>query len=98
LEKAALYVHLHPLYGIKLQYTMSNNSDGRFVFHSKGNLSRLSEFVRSFHDPPLSVGLFVSFERGWLAVKEFLDAEGRLPTAIEWIIDGDLPPEAFPAP
>jgi hypothetical protein len=61
-------------------------------------MSRLGEFVRSFHDTPLSLGLFIPFEKGWLAIKEFMLNEGELPTSIEWVASDDLPPETFPDP
>lgn len=65
---------------------------------SKGDLSRLREWVRSLHDTPLPVGLFVPFPAAWLAVKEFMDTEGKLPTCIEWVKGSDLPQGTFPDP
>lgn len=72
--------------GLKLNYT------------SKGDLSRLREWVRSFHNTPLPVGLFIPFEMAWKAVKEFIETDGALPTSIEWIANNDLPPNTFPDP
>lgn len=99
LVAATLYLHMHPDHGATLQYS---KWDGRvrkqFVFYSKGDLSRIREFVRSFHETPLSVGLFIPFEKGWQAIKEFIESEGELPTAIEWIAAEALPPETFPDP
>lgn len=96
--KAGLYVHMHPLHGVKLQHSMSSNRISRTSHHSKGDFSRLRDFVRSFHDTPLSLGLFIPFEPGWRAVEEFIRTEGKLPTAISWLADDDLPPETFPLP
>jgi hypothetical protein len=94
-----LYLSLNPDLGASLQY---NRWDGRVqkmaTFVSKGDLSRLTEFVRSFHGTPLSVGLFISFEDGFRAVKEFIETEGEQPTSIEWIDAETLPPETFPDP
>ena len=50
---------------------------------SKGDLSRLREWVRSLQDTPLPIGLFVPFPEAWKAVKEFMETEGLLPTSIE---------------
>jgi hypothetical protein len=72
--------------GLKLNYT------------SKGDLSRLREWVRSYHNTPLPVGLFIPFEMAWKAVKEFIETDGELPKSIEWIANNDLPPNTFPDP
>jgi hypothetical protein len=42
--------------------------------------------------------LFIPFEKGWLAIKEFMLNEGELPTSIEWVASDDPPPETFPDP
>jgi hypothetical protein len=34
----------------------------------------------------------------WKAVKEFLESDGKLPTSIGWIANGDLPANTFPEP
>lgn len=97
--KAALYLHMNADHGVKLAYS---RWDGRVQrkddYDSKGDLTRLGEFVRSFHDTPLSVGLFIPYEKAWLAVKEFIETDGKLPTSIEWIANKDLPPGTFPTP
>jgi hypothetical protein len=67
-------------------------------FCSKGDVSRIREWVRSTHDTPLPVGLFVPFPVAWKAVKEFIETEGQLPKCIEWIKGSDLPPGTFPDP
>jgi hypothetical protein len=68
------------------------------MFSSKGDLSRIRELVRSFHNTPLPVGLFIPFESAWKAVKEFIETDGALPKSIEWIANSDLPPNTFPDP
>lgn len=99
LVTAALYLHINPLHGAKLVY---NKWDGRarqeFSFDSKGDLTRLGEFVRSMHGTPLSVGLFIPFEKGWQAIRDFMSNDGELPQSIEWIATKDLPPGTFPDP
>jgi hypothetical protein len=66
LVKAALYMCMNPDHGVKLQYS---RWDGRIkemsTSHSKGDLKKLEEFVRSFHGTPLSLG-FVHSIRGGL--------------------------------
>jgi hypothetical protein len=41
------------------------------LYTSKGDLSRLREYVEGSHGTPLPVGLFIPFEKAWTAVKEF---------------------------
>lgn len=68
------------------------------TYSSKGDLSRLGEVVRSLHDTPLPVGLFIQFAMAWSAVKEFIETDGELPKSIEWVANRDLPPNTFPDP
>jgi hypothetical protein len=68
------------------------------TFSSKGDMSQLQTLVRSLHDTPLPVGLFIPFETAWKAVKEFIETDGELPTSIEWVANRDLPPNTFPDP
>ncbi|MGH1419503.1 MAG: Imm1 family immunity protein, partial [Hyphomicrobiaceae bacterium] len=65
---------------------------------SKGDMTRLKEYVRSTHDDPLPVGLFIPFADAFKAVKEFMETEGQLPKSIDWVRDEDLPPDIFPDP
>ena len=46
----------------------------------------------------MPAGLYIPFDRAWLAVKEFIETEGRLPTSIEWVSNADLPEGTFPEP
>jgi hypothetical protein len=99
LISSELFLFMNPDHGAWLKY---GYWDGRILkkksFVSKGDLNRLGEFVRSFHGTPLSVGLFVPFEDGFRAVKEFIETEGEQPASIEWVASKDLPPETFPDP
>jgi len=94
-----LYYVINPHHGFYFQYT---KWDGRIsrndTYNSKGDLKRLKEFVRSLSGTPLSLDLFVPFEWGGRALKEFIESGGELPKSIAWIPNGDLPPEAFPLP
>jgi len=93
---AVLYMHMNPEHGITLQHSSWDRRFGqRNTLHSKGDLTRLREFVRSFHGTPLSVGLFIPFSIGCSAVKEFMQTDGELPRSIVWVSDKDLPPEVF---
>ncbi|MGH1420169.1 MAG: Imm1 family immunity protein, partial [Hyphomicrobiaceae bacterium] len=55
-------------------------------------------YVRSTHDDPLPVGLFIPFADAFKAVKEFMETEGKLPKSIDWVRDEDLPNDIFPDP
>jgi hypothetical protein len=46
----------------------------------------------------MPIGLFVPFDRAWLAVKEFIETDGALSKSIDWIDDADIPDEVFPDP
>lgn len=86
-----------PNLGVLLYYSKWGGGN-KLHFSSKGDLSRLTEIVRSFYGTPLPVGLFIPFESAWKAVKEFIETEGALPKCIEWIANRDLPPNTFPDP
>ena len=88
----------HPQYGVLIIYHKMGPADFRGMFSSKGDMSRLREIVYTLQDDPMPVGLFIPFDKAWLAVKEFMDTEGQLPTSIEWVRNADLPPNTFPDP
>ena len=67
-------------------------------YTSKGDMSRLQEWVRNLHQTPLPVGLFIPFPKAYEAVKEFIETDGQLPKCIEWVANKDLPPGTFPDP
>ena len=87
----------HPNLGVLLIYSKWGGGL-KLNYSSKGDLRRLREWVRSTHDTPLPVGLFIPFEQAWKAVKEFIETDGQLPKSIEWIANRDLPPNTFPDP
>lgn len=70
----------------------------REAYSSKGDMSRLREWVRNLHNDQLPVGLFIPFKSAWLAVKEFIETDGALPKSIEWVANKDLPEGTFPDP
>lgn len=70
----------------------------REAYTSKSDMSRLREWVRSTHNDPLPVGLFIPFPKAYDAVKEFIETDGQLPKCIEWVANKDLPPGTFPDP
>jgi hypothetical protein len=100
-NKGRVDVHLrmwgHPELGVLLIYSKWGGGL-RLTYSSKGDLRRLREWVRSTHDTPLPVGLFIPYEQAWKAVKEFIETDGQLPRSIEWIANRDLPPNTFPDP
>jgi hypothetical protein len=70
----------------------------KLTYYSRGDLGRILENVRTPYDLPLPIGLFIPFEQAWPAVREFVETDGELPTAIAWVAEHELPPEAFPEP
>jgi len=64
--------------------------------YSKGDLTRLREWVETKDGDLMPVGLYVPAETAWKAVKEFMERGGELPNSIAWIADVDLPAGAFP--
>jgi hypothetical protein len=66
--------------------------------YSRGDLSRLREYVETKQDSVMPVGLFIPFEKAWDAIKEFMEMDGALPKSIPWIAVPDLPRDAFPDP
>jgi len=87
----------HPDFGVLLIYSKWGGGLKQ-MYSSKGDLRRLREWVRSLHDTPFPVGLFIPFDKAWKAVKEFIETEGDLPKSIEWIANRDLPSNIFPDP
>jgi hypothetical protein len=92
-----LELYGHPELGVLLLYQKTGR-EGRGAFSSKGDLTKLREWVRTLHNDPMPVGLFIPYEKAWLAVKEFIETDGALPKSIEWVANSDLPPETFPEP
>jgi len=88
----------NPDLGVLLQYARIGGGVPRQDWFSKGDLTKLKRWVRSLHDTPLPVGLFIPFPVAWEAVKEFMATEGQLPSSIEWVKSSDLPPGTFPDP
>jgi hypothetical protein len=87
----------HPELGVLLVYSKAGGGYQE-TYSSKGDLTRLQEWVRTLHDDPMPIGLYIPFEKAWKAVKEFIETDGKLPTSIEWIANRDLPPNTFPDP
>ncbi len=87
----------HPELGVFLFYEKNGGPD-RCAYSSKGDLTKLRQWVRTLHDDPMPVGLFIPYDKAWLAVKEFIETDGALPTSIEWIANKNLPQETFPPP
>lgn len=87
----------HPEIGVLLIY-MKRGGGNQEAYSSKGDLSRLREWIRTTHNDPMPVGLYIPYERAWKAVSEFIKTDGQLPKSIEWISNRDLPPNTFPAP
>lgn len=87
----------HPKFGVLLIW-YKWGGPYKETYSSKGDLSRLNEWVRTLQEDLRPIGLFIPFEQAWKAVKEFIENDGALPKSIEWIANRDLPPGTFPEP
>jgi immunity protein Imm1 of predicted polymorphic toxin system len=85
----------NPRFGVLLIWSKWGGGHGQ-TFTSKGDLTRLREFVRTTHGDLRPVGLFVPYEQAWKAVREFLETEGARSKSIDWIENADLPADTFP--
>lgn len=94
-------VHLsmwgHPEFGALLFYEKVGGGFNE-AFCSKGDMSRLKEWIRTLQSDLRPVGLFIPFAEAWKAVKEFMETEGELPKSIEWVDNYKLPEGTFPLP
>jgi hypothetical protein len=88
----------NPELGVLLQYSKIGGGVPRQDWFSKGDMTKIRQWVRSLHSDPMPVGLFIPFDQAWLAVKEFMETEGQLPTSIEWVSSNDIPDNTFPEP
>lgn len=88
----------NPQLGVLLQYSKVGGGVPRKDWFSKGDMTKIRQWVRTLHSDPMPVGLFIPFDQAWLAVKEFMETEGQLPTSIEWVSSSDLPDNTFPEP
>jgi len=95
--EAHLLMWGHPQHGVLLIYRKYGGGY-REAFTSKGDMSRLREIVRTSHDDPMPVGLYIPFAEAWKAVKEFIETDGELPKSIAWVANRNLPPNTFPDP
>ena len=85
----------NPDLGILLMYSKWGGQMKQMC-SSRGDLSRLREWVYSTNGTALPVGLVIDNAAAWKAVKEFIETKGNLPTSINWISNRDLPPGTFP--
>jgi hypothetical protein len=85
----------NPFHGVFFHYRRFRPGYGK-GYCSKGDLRRMREWVQTQDGDLWPVGLFVPFEAGWNAVKEYIERDGALPTCIEWLDENDLPHNAFP--
>ncbi len=88
----------NPEHGVLMIYERQGGPEQHIAFASKGDMSRIKDWVRTLHDDPMPIGLYIPFAKAWEAVKEFMATEGQLPTSIEWIDMSTLPEGTFPDP
>jgi len=82
-------------HGIMLIYS-KKGGEYQEVYFSKGNIGKLREYIDTQDGDEMPLGLYISFYKAWVAVKEFVRTDGGRPGSIEWIADIDLPPNTFP--
>ncbi len=87
-----------PKLGVLVIYRKYGSPEIEETYTSKGDLDRLNEYVRTLHNDPMPVGLYIPYAQAWKAVKEFMETDGALPKSIEWIANTDLPANTFPDP
>ena len=96
---ATLYISGDRTHGLTLFHRLWDGRTETVSSHySRGDLSRRLEFVKTGDGDLLSVGLFISFEKAWLAVEDFMNSAGSLSKRIEWVSIRDLPTDTFPEP
>jgi Immunity protein Imm1 len=84
----------HPKYGVFLFYDKS----GTVRYSSKGDMTQFKTYVRTQHEDLRTLAFFIPFDKAWLAVKEFIETEGKLPSSIEWVNMKGLVGDPFPVP
>jgi len=87
----------NPEHGVLLIYEKVGGGY-REAFSSKGDMSRIREWVRTLHGDLMPIGLYIPFAEAWKAVKEFMETNGELPKSIEWVPNKALPEKTFPDP
>lgn len=91
-----LYMVRNLQHGVAFSYSKwDGRTKTKDEFSSKGDLTRLREWVPTHQGGRVPVGLFVPFPAAWAAVKEFLSTGGERPRSIQWIDDGELPADSF---
>jgi hypothetical protein len=101
LGEGRIDIHLtivgHRDLGVLLHYR-KRGGGWKDSYCSRGDLRLLTRHVETVHGDLVPVGLFVPFATAWLAIKDFIEHDGALPTSIAWIDDKEIPKEAFPSP
>ena len=92
-----LTIQVHPQFGVLLQHRRTGRLPIQ-TYYSRGDLSRLHEWIITLQDEQRPVGLFIPFEKAWQAIKEFIGRDAALPSSIVWVKGSDLPATAFPPP
>ncbi len=95
--KISLLLWGKPELGVLLVYSKLGGGYAE-MFSSKGDMSRIREWVRTTHYDLMPVGLYIPFAPAYEATKEFIETNGELPKCIEWIANRDLPANTFPDP
>lgn len=80
-------------HGIYLKYLVMENRRVKEEWLSLENPLTLNEFVESSEEWFSSIGLFMSLEKAWIAISEFL-VSGERTEMINWINSEDMPEDS----
>jgi hypothetical protein len=84
----------HPLHGVFLLYKATRAA----AYSSKGDMTKMRNFVRTLHGDLSPLGLFVPFETAWIAVKDFVEHDGLRSPKIAWVDNRTFDADTFPDP
>ena len=96
-EWAELEMWGDPDLGVMLMYERVGGGPTVCQF-SAGDMSRLNQWTRTLQSDLRPVSLYIPYDKAWLAVKEFMETDGKLPKCIKWISSMDVPSNSFPLP
>jgi len=86
-----LSIVANPVHGLWLWHRQ-HEADGKETNHvSLGNPEKLQTYVDVIDDAVTLEGLFLPPALAWLAVRDFIELEGRKSEKISWLHEDDIP-------
>ncbi|MDP8078619.1 hypothetical protein [Phocoenobacter skyensis] len=83
----SLVINEHSKYGFNLMYEPSHNGNGCY---SLGDSSLLNEFIEDNEENFMPVGTYISADKAWLVVEDFLNNPKIASNRIQWVSDDDI--------